>query len=74
MFRKTTHRVFDIVFVIKALFLDAEEWDDYVVSELERLFDEYDGVIELSRIGFPLRWKQLLLKSDPQQQVAVAKE
>jgi len=74
VFRKTTHRVFDIVFVIKALFLDADEWDDYVVSELERLFDEYDGVIELSRIGFPLRWKQLLLKSDPQQQVAVAKE
>lgn len=73
-FKKTTHRVFDIVFVMKALYLDANEWDTYIVDELERLFDEYDEVIELSCIGFPLNWKTILLKSCPEKQVAAAKE
>ena len=73
-YSKVTHRAFDIVYVMKALFLDAHEWDKHVVPELERLFNEYDSVIDLSCIGFPPNWKGLLLKVRPQEEVATAVE
>lgn len=74
LFNKTTYRAFDIVYVMKALFLDANEWDKYVVSELERLLDEYRTVIDMSCIGFPPNWKDLLLKAQPQREAAAAVE
>ena len=73
-YSEVTYRAFDIVYVMKALFLDAHEWDKHVVHELERLFDEYSSIINLSCIGFPPNWKELLLKVHPQKEVAAAKE
>jgi abortive infection bacteriophage resistance protein len=73
-YSRVTHRAFDIVYVMKALFLDAQEWDQHIVPDLERLFDEYGSVIDLSCIGFPPNWKELLLQVHPQEEVAMAME
>lgn len=74
LYHNTTHRAFDIVYIMKALFLDAKEWDGYVVFALERLFVEYSAFIDISCLGFPSDWKALLLKVHPQEEVAATKE
>ncbi|MGB4001730.1 MAG: hypothetical protein WBL59_02520, partial [Bacillota bacterium] len=74
LYHNTTHRAFDIVYIMKALFLDAKEWDGYVVFALDRLFVEYSAFIDISCLGFPSDWKALLLKVHPQEEVAATKE
>ena len=74
LYNNTTHRAFDIIYIMKALFLDANEWDGYVVFELTRLYVEYIAIIVITCLGFPSDLKALLLKDRPQEEVAATKE
>lgn len=66
----TGQRVFDIIFVIKYLYLEHEKWKSSFVPAIDGLLAEYVEDIRLRDIGFPENWLQLLEK-DPNQQVQV---
>ena len=61
-FRDTSHRVFDVVYVMKFLFLDDLEWDNYVVQNIGVILLEYENAVELQCIGFPEQWEDILRK------------
>ena len=52
--------IFDYLLVLKFLYPDPEKWNNIFMVHLESLLDEYCGVVEMSHIGFPDNWKQLL--------------
>lgn len=53
---------FDQIFIIKCMYSDPEEWNYYVIPEIQALFEEYQDVIELSGLGFPENWEIVLKK------------
>lgn len=54
-------KIFDQIMVMKFLYSDVEEWNEYVVPQLRSLLDDYCGVIELKGLGFPSDWEKHLL-------------
>lgn len=50
---------FALLIIMKKLVLKSEQWNR-VIHELDELFIEYKGVIELNRIGFKEDWKSYL--------------
>lgn len=57
-----THKIFDIIYVMKFLFFDSEEWNNYVISNLSSLFLQYETFIDKDCLGFPSDWEVLLKK------------
>ena len=55
-----TGMIFDQLLCAGFMFSDKEEWKSYVISEIERLFSEYQKSIELADLGFPVDWKEIL--------------
>ncbi|OPX90272.1 MAG: Abi-like protein [Pelotomaculum sp. PtaB.Bin104] len=55
-----SQRIFDIIYVMKYLFLNHDKWKNSVVRELEALINEYSMDIQLRYIGFPENWLELL--------------
>lgn len=55
-----TGMIFDQILCAGFMFSDKEEWKSYVIPEIERLFSEYQKSIELSDLGFPADWKEIL--------------
>lgn len=55
-----TNRIFDQVFIMCVMYSDHEEWTNYIIPELNALFEEYSDVIQLQNIGFPENWKDIL--------------
>lgn len=52
-------RLFVSILAIKELSTNIDEWDSFYMK-LSLLIDEYYEVIDLSLIGFPLDWKEIL--------------
>lgn len=55
-------RIFDYILVIKELYLDSDDWNEYVVKSLSNLLDSYGSKIELESIGFPSDWENYISK------------
>ena len=54
--------LFSQLLVIKYIhsYMDKEKWNDIYKKALFNLIEEYKGIIELEKIGFPENWKELL--------------
>lgn len=62
-----SYLVFDIVYIMKILVQDIDEWNGYIIPNINSLFDDYREHIDIKSIGFPENWQDLLEKqSDPQ--------
>lgn len=57
-----SRRVYDIIYVMKYLYLNDEKWKNSFVSSLEALINQYNEYIKLKYIGFPDNWLDLLEK------------
>ena len=57
-----TQMIFDQVCVMANMYSDDQEWNDYIIPEIEDLFQEYAEDVSLSSLGFPEQWKQFLRK------------
>lgn len=52
--------IFDQIYVIACMYSDANEWNNYVLSEIEQLLMEFDQDISLAGLGFPQNWRTVL--------------
>ena len=59
-FPHPTHFVFDIIFIMKYLYPVAEEWQNFIVSTIKQIFEQYKDDIRIKSYGFPNNWEQLL--------------
>lgn len=50
-------RIFDQIMVMKFLYSDKQEWNDYFIPQLAVLLNDYRSVIDLECIGFPDDWE-----------------
>lgn len=57
-----THKIFDIVYIMMFLILDKNEWNNNIISNIKALFLQYEEYIDISCIGFPDNWEDLLRK------------
>ena len=53
-------RIFDQIMVMKFLYSDRREWNEYIVPQLKILIDDYRDVIDLGCLGFPEDWEKHL--------------
>ncbi len=58
---KITNKVFDVIYIMKFLSLNKQDWNENVVDSLKKLFEEYKKYINYDRIGFPEHWYSLLV-------------
>nr|WP_317357617.1 Abi family protein [uncultured Tyzzerella sp.] len=56
-----THRIFDVVHIMKFLVLDIEEWNN-TLTNIEALFEQYQNYININLLGFPENWREILKK------------
>lgn len=61
-FPKPTHRVFDIIYIMKYLYPVPDEWLHFILPSIEQIFDEYKEYIDIRSYGFHDNWKSLLNK------------
>lgn len=59
-YKVTTNKVFDQLYVMFHMYSNKEEWNSYVLVELQRLMDAYKTKIDLSCLGFPENWTEVL--------------
>lgn len=57
--------IFDYIMALKFLYPDVIEWQNVCLVNLYALIEEYQGVIDMKRIGFPENWKELLVQQNP---------
>lgn len=57
-----TNRIFDQIFIMSVMYSDTDEWNRYVICEIQALFEEYNDVISLKKLGFPATWAEVLKK------------
>lgn len=55
-----SHMIFDQIFVMACMYSDPNEWNDYVLTEIKSLLEEYSEDIVLCDIGFPEDWEPIL--------------
>lgn len=55
-------RVFDQIMVMKFLYSDEKEWNEYIIPELKTLLTSYNQVVTLEGLGFPCDWEAHLKK------------
>jgi len=46
------------------LIQDVDEWENYVIYNINKLFIEYYDFIDIKCLGFPEDWHSLLTKRD----------
>lgn len=56
----TSNMIFDQIYIIACMYSDANEWNNYVLKEVEQLLEEFAPDISLSGLGFPENWKDIL--------------
>ena len=66
-------RVFDYILVLKFLFHSPEKLNTALILPLESLLNEYEDSIELTHIGFPENWKNILKEATPKRNPPVIK-
>lgn len=57
----SSNMIFDQIYVAAQMYSDPDDWNTYVLTELDELFSSYTGIIDLNSIGFPKNWKTLLM-------------
>ena len=57
-----SHKLFDVIYAMKYLMPDIKEWNNYIISNVSQIFDEYEQYVDISAYGFPNEWKDYLLK------------
>lgn len=57
-----SQRVYDIIYIMKYIYLNDEKWKNSFISSLEALINQYNEYIKLKHIGFPDNWLDLLEK------------
>lgn len=62
VFTDTTHKIFDVIYIMKFLTLNEEEWNTYIINNIELLFQQYKNHIDIKCLGFPNNWKEILVK------------
>lgn len=62
---KLGDKIFDYIMVLKLLYPDPFEWRNVYLTNLRALIEEYQGVIDMNRIGFPENWEFLLKQRNP---------
>lgn len=58
--RPIGNTLFDYVLILKRLYPRSDVWNTAFVTKLELLIAEYDEVVDLSYIGFPLDWQSYI--------------
>lgn len=59
-YHRITYKIFDIVYIMKFLIFDVKEWNNYILKNIKTLFDEYSSYIDISALGFPNNWQEVL--------------
>jgi abortive infection bacteriophage resistance protein len=59
---KLHNRIFDLIIVLKHLYPDKGKWNNEVLTALDALVSEYEGIIKLNHIGFPESWRELIMR------------
>ncbi|MGN0487866.1 MAG: Abi family protein [Ruminococcus sp.] len=67
-------RIFDYILVLKFLYHSPEKLSDALIDPLEKLIEEYKDSINLSHIGFPDNWKQILKEPTPKRRLPIKKK
>ena len=55
-------KIFDQIMVMKFLYSDEKEWNEYIIPELRSLLNSYNQVVTLEGLGFPCDWEAHLKK------------
>ncbi len=58
---KFNGRIFDQICIMSFMYSKPEDWNKYVIKEMQELINDYSDVVKLSDIGFPNNWKEVLL-------------
>lgn len=61
-YKKSSGKIFDYVIVMKYMFKDVEDWNNYFIPRLEYVFEDFKNIIDLECIGFPEDWRYILIK------------
>lgn len=61
-FSETTYMIFDTIYIMMFLTLNKEEWNNYIIPNIDALFQQYEGHIDIRCLGFPDNWKEILRK------------
>ena len=62
IYKTSTGRIFDQIYVMSFMYSDAKEWNDYILPEIEELLRRYNSFVRLDALGFPPNWKEILTK------------
>mgnify|MGYP000931452954 CR=1 FL=1 len=60
VYSSANNRIFDIIYIMKFLYLDHHKWENSIIADLDALIQQYKDDIELRYIGFPDNWLQIL--------------
>ena len=55
-----SNMIFDQIYTIACMYSDANEWNNYVLIEIEQLLTEFEPEVSLSGLGFPEDWRTIL--------------
>ena len=55
-----TSLIFNQILCAGFMFSDKNEWKAYVIPEIKRLFEEYQNSIEITDLGFPTDWEEIM--------------
>lgn len=56
----TSNTIFDQIYVISCMYSNADEWNNYILAEIEQLLTGFDPDISLAGLGFPVNWQAIL--------------
>lgn len=51
-----TYKVFDILYVMRKFFIDKNKWNNFILTSIQQLFDQYKESIDISAYGFDEDW------------------
>ena len=57
---KPTNKVYDIIYIMKFMMPDADEWNNYVIPNINAMWEEYKDYVSFSDYGFSADWERNL--------------
>lgn len=55
-----SNKIFDILYVLKLLMPNKEEWNNYILPTISDIFEQYSSSIDMMKYGFDKNWETLL--------------
>ena len=55
-----SHKVFDTIYIMKKIILNHNDWNNYVIPNIESIFEKYKDSVNPEGYGFPNNWTELL--------------